>query len=99
MANILVVDDAAADRELAGHVLEAQDGWNVAFARNGEEALAHLGSHAVDIVLTDLLMPKLDGLGLVECVQEQHPLVRVIVMTAKGSEEIAVKALETGAAS
>ncbi len=99
MANILVVDDAAADRELAGHVLETQDGWNVAYAGNGEKALAHLGSHAVDIVLTDLQMPELDGLGLVEHVKEHHPLVRVIVMTSKGSEEIAVKALETGAAS
>ena len=99
MANILVVDDAAADRELAGHVLQAQDGWNVAYAGNGEAALSHLESYSVDVVLTDLQMPELDGLGLVERVKEHHPLVRVIVMTSKGSEEIAVRALETGAAS
>ncbi len=99
MADILVVDDSAADRELAGHLLEAQDSWSVAYAVDGKQALACLEAHAPDLVLTDLQMPELDGLGLVEQVKEHYPHVPVIVMTAKGSEEIAAKALETGAAS
>ncbi len=99
MANILVVDDAAADRELAGHLLEAKDGWSIAFAEDGKRALAHLETHAVDLVVTDLQMPELDGLGLVVQVKEHYPLVPVIVITSKGSEEIAAQALETGAAS
>ena len=99
MADILVVDDSAADRELAGHLLEAQDGWSVAYAADGKQALAYLEAHAPDVVVTDLQMPDLDGLGLVEQVKEHYPLLPVIVITAKGSEEIAAKALETGAAS
>lgn len=99
MADILVVDDSAADRELAGHLLEAQDGWSVAYAADGKQALAYLEAHAPDLVVTDLQMPDLDGLGLVEQVKEHYPLLPVIVITAKGSEETAAKALETGAAS
>ncbi len=98
MANILVVDDAAADRELAGHLLDKQ-GWTVFYAEDGRQALAQLQASALDLVLTDLVMPEMDGLALVEQVKLDYPVVPVVLMTARGSEEIAVRALESGAAS
>jgi anti-sigma regulatory factor (Ser/Thr protein kinase) len=54
---------------------------------------------APDLVLTDLIMPKVDGLQLVETVRSKYPLVPVIVMTSMGNEEVAIQALHRGAAS
>jgi CheY-like chemotaxis protein len=98
MAKVLVVDDNSMDRRLAGGLVE-KAGQSVASAGNGKEALAVLGREAVDLVLTDLLMPEMDGLELVKEVREKHPLVPVILMTAFGSEEVAIEALRKGAAS
>ena len=98
MACILVVDDSAADREMAGHLL-ARQSWNVVYAENGRQALERMREHDVDLVLTDLVMPDLDGLAFVEQAKLDHPLVPVVLMTARGSEEIAVRALEAGASS
>jgi CheY-like chemotaxis protein/anti-sigma regulatory factor (Ser/Thr protein kinase) len=98
MANVLVVDDSAADRELASHLLEKQ-GWTVSRVGDGKQALVHLENHTVDVVLTDLVMPELDGLAVVERVKAAFPAVPVILMTARGSEELAMRALQNGAAS
>ena len=98
MACILVVDDSAADRELAGALLERAS-WSVLYAEHGRDALAQLRARAVDLVLTDVVMPELDGLAFVEHAREDHPLVPVVLMTARGSEEVAARALEAGAAS
>lgn len=98
MACILVVDDSAADRELAGHLL-ARRSWRVIYAEDGRQALARMRDHDVDLALTDLVMPDLDGLAFVEQAKIDHPLVPVVLMTARGSEEIAVRALEAGASS
>ena len=51
------------------------------------------------LVLTDLIMPEMNGLELVKAIREHHPFVPVILMTSKGNEEIAVQALQGGAAS
>ena len=98
MACLLVVDDSAADREMAAHLL-AQESWSVLHAADGQQALAQMRDHDVDLVLTDLVMPNLDGLAFVKQSKLDHPLVPVVLMTARGSEEIAVQALEAGAAS
>ena len=98
MASILVVDDSAADRELAGALLERAS-WQVLYAEHGRDALARMREHDVDLVLTDVVMPELDGLAFVEHAKEDHPLVPVVLMTARGSEELAARALEAGAAS
>lgn len=98
MASILVVDDSAADREMAGHLLE-QASWRVLYAEHGRDALARMRGHAFDLVLTDVVMPELDGLAFVEHAKVDHPLVPVVLMTARGSEELAARALEAGAAS
>lgn len=97
--SVLVVDDSAMDRHLAGAIVQKMPGWAATFAGNGLEALAMLEKDRPDIVLTDMLMPEMDGLQLVQAIRGKYPLVPVILMTAHGSEEIAIQALQKGAAS
>ena len=99
MVSILVVDDSAVDRRLAGGLLAKQDGWVVSYASGGKEAASWLREHTVDAVVTDLQMPEMNGLEFVRHVRSEHPLTPVILMTGQGSEDIAVQALERGAAS
>lgn len=107
MTTILVVDDSPVDLRLAGRMLEGRSGpggaeptgFAVAYAANGREALAVLDRAAPAAVVTDLQMPELTGLELVGEVRSRHPLVPVVLMTAHGSEEMAVRALQAGAAS
>lgn len=96
---VLIVDDSAVDRRLASGLLEKDGGFQLLLATNGRDAIDMLKQHAVDLVLTDLQMDEMDGLQLVETVRADFPLTPVILMTARGSEEIAVQALEKGAAS
>jgi len=86
MATILVVDDSAVDRVRVDKLL-VKEGHTVKSAAGGQE------------VLTDMQMPEIDGLQLVEEIRGNYPSVPVILMTAHGSEEIAVEALQKGAAS
>ncbi len=99
MPTILVVDDSATDRRLAGGLLEKHDDLNVVYAADGSEALFQVELHIPDLVLTDLQMPKMNGLELVQAMKDEYPLIPVIIITAQGSEEIAVEALQQGAAS
>ncbi|MFO0930367.1 MAG: response regulator [Gemmataceae bacterium] len=96
---VLVVDDSAMDRHLAGGIVQKMPGWHASFAAGGPEALAMLEKERFDVVLTDMLMPEMDGLQLVQKIRTQYPLVPVILMTAHGSEDIAIQALQKGAAS
>ncbi len=96
---ILVVDDSAVDRLVARRLLEKHGGWRVEQAGDGAEALALIALAPPSAVLTDLQMPGVNGLALVERVREQFPRVPVILMTGQGSEEIAIAALKAGAAS
>jgi CheY-like chemotaxis protein/anti-sigma regulatory factor (Ser/Thr protein kinase) len=96
---ILVVDDNLIDRRVAARILLQAGGWNPVFATNGVEALAIMEKSAPRLVLTDMQMPQMDGLTLVEQIRDKHPRVPVVLMTATGSEEIAVRALKAGAAS
>lgn len=98
MANILVVDDSAADRILAGRLLEKEGHGPVRYAVNGLEALEHARAERPDIIVSDLQMPEMDGLKLVEVARDEFPSIPVVLMTAKGSEEIAAEALRKGAA-
>jgi CheY-like chemotaxis protein len=94
----LVVDDSAMDRRLAGTLLR-RAGIEPTFAENGVAALALLEQQVPDIVITDMQMPEMNGLDLVREIRGRFAHVPVILMTAHGSEEIAVKALQLGAAS
>lgn len=97
MIRILVVDDSAVDRRLAGGLLERTSGWQPYYAENGRDALDLVRSNPPDVVVTDLQMPVMDGLELVRSIKKEFPHVPVILMTAQGSEMIAVTALEEGA--
>ncbi len=99
MSTILVADDSPVDRRLAGGILESNTQWLVQYAEDGQQALEVLEWQPIDAVVTDLQMPNLNGLELVEEVRRRWPLVPVVLMTAHGSEEIAVAALASGAAS
>ncbi|MGQ0633885.1 MAG: response regulator [Planctomycetaceae bacterium] len=99
MPAILVVDDSATDRRLATGLLQKVPEFTVYQAADGREALKALELHLPDLVLTDLQMPHMNGLELVSQVKEQYPLVPIVLMTSQGSEEIAVQALQRGAAS
>jgi len=99
MYRILVVDDAAADRRLVGGLLEKESGLEVAYAENGLAALESMRQTAPDLVVTDLQMPEMDGLELVREVRARFTRVPVILITAFGSEQLAIQALEQGAAS
>jgi len=99
MPMVLVVDDTAVDRRLAGGLLESVPNIEVCYAQNGNEALMQLGTSLPDLVVTDLQMPDLDGLELVRAIGEKYPDVPVVLMTAHGSENIAAQALASGAAS
>ncbi len=99
MSKVLVVDDTAVDRRLAGGFVEAVGGVEVAYAQNGQEAIESMERTMPDLVVTDLQMPEMDGLELVTRIRMQFPQVPVILMTAQGSETIAMAALEQGASS
>jgi CheY-like chemotaxis protein len=99
MPTVLVVDDSAVDRNRAGGLLRQSQELTVEFANNGVQALRHIAQSPPDLVLTDLIMPEMDGLELVAQIVSQYPLIPVILMTGRGSELTAVRALKTGAAS
>ena len=78
--------------------MEKRGDWNIEYAETGSEALARMKAAVPDLVITDLQMPNLDGLELVAAARVHCPDVPVILMTAYGSEMLAVEALERGAA-
>jgi CheY-like chemotaxis protein len=99
MTRVLVVDDSAVDRRLIGALLERDTNWTIEYAEDGSRALSQIKEFVPDLVVTDLLMPEMDGLELVTAIRIFHPGVPVILITAHGSESLALEALERGAAS
>jgi DNA-binding NtrC family response regulator len=93
---VLIVDDEQSLRKVLAATLE-REGYEVQVAVNGEEALAALDRDGADVVVTDLVMPKMDGLSLLRKVVAQHPDVPVIVVTAHGRVDSAVEAMKAGA--
>ena len=100
MPRILVVDDSPMDRVRVGNFLEKSHvDYRISFAADGREALQQIENTSPDIVVTDMQMPVMDGFELVQEVKQRYPLIPVILITSKGSEEIAAKALKVGAVS
>lgn len=98
MNHLLVVDDSPVDRQLAGGLLRRNSKFQVEFASNGLEALEQIEVQLPLAVITDMMMPDMDGLELVRAIRKKFPRVPVILMTAAGSEETAAHALLEGAA-
>ena len=99
MPSVLVVDDSPLDRHLAVSLLKRAPDYTVFEAVDGQDALAKIELHLPDLVVTDMMMPKLNGLELVAAVKDEYPLLPIILMTSMGSEKIAVQALQKGASS
>jgi CheY-like chemotaxis protein len=99
MATVLIVDDSAVDRLLINGLLVKDADLSVTFAPDGKQAMSIIAGSPPDLVITDLHMPEMNGLELLKAVVNRYPLVPVILVTSRGSEEIAVQALEQGAAS
>lgn len=99
MTRVLVIDDSPIDRMLAGNLLAQGAGWSVEYASDGQEGLETIRRLRPNLVVTDMQMPEMDGLQLASTVRREFPDVAIILMTARGSEEIALEALQAGAAS
>jgi two-component system, NtrC family, response regulator PilR len=95
-ARVLVVDDEKSMRDLLSITLE-KEGYDVVTAAGGEAAIEALRRDATDAVITDLRMPKVDGLQVLRAAKEISPDVAVIVVTAVASTETAVEAMKLGA--
>lgn len=98
MYKILLVDDSATDRRLIEGLLKKSLHFEVETASDGLIALEKIQASVPDIVVTDMQMPNMDGMQLVENVRRSYPWVPVVLITAAGSEEIASQALQRGAA-
>ncbi|MDP2654451.1 MAG: sigma-54 dependent transcriptional regulator [Candidatus Omnitrophota bacterium] len=94
--DILVVDDEPLIRESLYEILRI-DGYRAYMASSGEEALTLLGRQKIDIVLTDLKLPKMDGLELLTKIKAAHPETEVIMITGYGTIETAVDTMRKGA--
>lgn len=99
MARILVVDDSPLDRTLISGLLTVRSEWNIGLAEDGAEAVRAIGSFDPELIVTDLQMPNMDGLQLVQHVRTHHPEIPVVLTTSVGSEQIAIDALRAGATS
>lgn len=93
---ILVVDDEQIIRESLGFVLK-KEGYVVEEAANGKDAIEKQENNPFDIVITDIEMPEMRGMGLLEQITRRTPQTFVIIITAFGSLETAVQALRKGA--
>lgn len=83
-------------REFLGVLLERQ-GHSVIAASDGEQALRFVAQEAPDLIISDLRMPKVDGIGLLAGIREQHPHLPVILITAYASLESTIEAMQLGA--
>ena len=96
METILIVDDEKNYPPILAAVME-EEGFEPLMANSGEEALNILKHSDVDLVLTDMKMPSMDGIELLENVKQKDPELPVIMMTAHGTVEKAVEAMQKGA--
>src|SRR5437764_4644205 len=94
-STILLVDDEEAVRKVLTFPLE-RDGYNVVQAADGEEALARFGDQPVDLVVLDIMLPKLDGLEVCKQLRSRSS-VPIIMLTARDDEFDTVLGLELGA--
>src|SRR5207248_4930346 len=93
---VLVVDDEQSLRKVLAATLQ-REGYEVTVCGDGEEAISALERDGADVVVTDLVMPRMDGLTLLRKVVARHPDVPVIVVTAHGRIQSAVEAMKAGA--
>src|SRR5271169_4634765 len=95
--SVLIIDDEAEIRESLETLLELE-GYGVESAESGEVGLARIGERSFDLVLLDLALPDRNGMELLAEIHAQDPQLSVIMITAYGTVENAVRAMQVGAA-
>lgn len=95
-AKILVVDDTATNQEILKKAFE-KEGFQVIQAYDGLAALELMEKEKPDLMILDIMMPRMDGIDVLKRVKSMDPNSLVVMMTAHGSEQIAVKAMKLGA--
>ena len=98
MQSVLAVDDSASIRSLVSYVLQ-QAGFDVILAEDGEDALAYAQSNSVDLVLTDINMPRLDGIGLIKGLRclPHYKFVPLLVLTTESGTDKKMEGKAAGA--
>ena len=94
---ILIVDDEKAIRDFLYEALTRLGGFSVELAENGEEALKKIEKENFDLVLTDMKMPKMDGLQLIAEIAKSKPETLMVLLTGHGSIDSALEAMKRGA--
>jgi two-component system response regulator AtoC len=93
---VLIVDDEPNLRKILSAQL-SRDGYDVLTAEDGEQGLQALRDHHIDLVITDLKMPKVDGMTLLREALREEPQLPIVMITAHGTVDTAVEALKIGA--
>ena len=95
---IMIVDDCQTTRKLLGHYLKSR-GYSVVFAENGLDALEKLGADSVNLVMTDLNMPYMDGMELIKTLRADPSMsdIPILMVTTENDEIEREKAFSTGA--
>src|SRR4051812_40214774 len=93
---VLIVDDEPNLRKILAAQL-SRDGYDVLLAEDGEQGLSLLREHHIDLVITDLKMPKVDGMTLLRHALAEHAELPIVMITAHGTVDTAVEALKLGA--
>ncbi len=96
MKRILVVDDEENARIALSKIL-AREGYDVASAGNGYEALSYLRGQEVELIITDINMPEMNGMAFLRELNRSHPASNVIMITAYGEVESYIEAMNLGA--
>src|SRR5438034_601786 len=96
MATILLIEDNERMAQVLARHME-MEGHTVVMVVDGEKGIEELRRQKVDLVLTDLKLPGKSGLEVLQAVKEENPMIPVVVMTAHGTIETAVKAVKEGA--
>jgi len=93
---ILVADDDTLTREIVAKLLQ-EEGYDVALATDGQEAITLVSIYCPDLVLTDLSMPRLNGIGVLTRVRQVTPTTPVIIFTSDPTPEVEQEARQLGA--
>src|SRR3954463_624472 len=96
MRRVLIADDEESIRHVLSELLQER-GYEVRAVADGEEAAKELASRDYDALVTDVRMPKMNGLDLVRAAQATSPETTIIVMSAYGSHDLAIEAMKAGA--
>ena len=95
---VLLVDDSLAIRQSVGFVLE-QNGYDIILAEDGQDGLVKLSENDIDLVITDVNMPNMDGITMVEKLREigKYKFIPVLVLTTESQSSIMEKGKKAGA--